>query len=110
MPTAVSIASPSPYHNLPVGDLADRLGLVKAEIADLETVEKSLRDELLRRGVSECQGAAFSAQITEGIRWTLNTPTVKAEMGETWWNARCRQSIVTTVAVKPLAVSPKLAA
>jgi hypothetical protein len=26
-------------------------------------------------------------------------------MGETWFNARCRQSTVTTVTVKPLAAS-----
>jgi len=31
-------------------------------------------------------------------------------MGEAWWNARCRQSLVTTVAVKPLAVAVRLAA
>ena len=106
MPKAVQIVfTLSAYHNLSTGDLADQLGAVKAEIAALEEREKNLRHELIRRGVSESQGAAFSAQITEAIRWTLNTPTVKAEMGETWWNARCRQSAVTTVTVKPLAAS-----
>jgi hypothetical protein len=55
MPKATAnIVSASPYHNLPVGDLADQLGAVKAEIAVLEAREKSLRDELIRRGVSEC--------------------------------------------------------
>jgi hypothetical protein len=106
MPKAVAnISSLSVYHNLSTGDLADQLGAAKAEIAALEEREKNLRHELIRRGVSESQGAAFSAQITEAIRWTLNTPTVKAEMRQAWWDARCRQSTVTTVTVKPLAAS-----
>jgi hypothetical protein len=60
-----------------VGDLADQLGTLKAEIATLEDREKSLRDELIRRGVSECQGTAFGASITEGIRWILKTQAIK---------------------------------
>jgi hypothetical protein len=104
MPKATThIVSVSPYHNLSAGDLADQLGTLKAEIAALEAREKTLRDELIQRGVSECRGVAFGASITEGIRWTLNTQAVKAEMGLAWYDARCRQSSVTTVAVKPLA-------
>ena len=76
---------------------------MKAEIAALEDRERTLRDELIRRGVSECQGAAFGASVTQAVRWTLNTQAVKAEMGLPWYDARCRQSSVTTVSVKPLA-------
>jgi len=93
------------YHNLSTGDLADQLGAVKAEIAALEEREKNLRHELIGRGVPEAQGSQFSACVQEGIRWSLNIPTVRSEMGETWFNARCRQSAVTTVTVKPLAAS-----
>ena len=103
MPKAVqNVSALSVYHNLSAGDLADQLGAVKAEIAALEDREKNLRDELIHRGVSESQGAAFSAQISEGIRWTLNTQAVKSEMGLAWYDARCRQSRVTTITVKPL--------
>ena len=112
MPKAIVNIPLSPYHNLPAGDLADQLGTLKAEIAVLEDREKTLRDELIRRGVGECHGAAFGASITEGIRWTLNTQAVKAEMGLPWYDAHCRQSSVTTVSVKPLAAvaAAKLAA
>jgi hypothetical protein len=103
MPKAIVSIPLSPFHNLSAGDLADRLGAIKAEIAALEDREKSLRDELIRRGVSECQGTAFGASVTQGIRWTLNTQAVKAEMGLPWYDAHCRQSSVTTVSVKPLA-------
>ena len=106
MPKAVAnISSLSAYHNLSTGDLADQLGAVKAEIAALEEREKNLRHELIGRGVPEAQGSQFSACVQEGIRWSLNIPTVRSEMGETWFNARCRQSAVTTVTVKPLAAS-----
>jgi hypothetical protein len=105
-----NIATLSPFHNIAAGDLVDQLGTVKAQIADLETREKALRDELIHRGGGTVDGAAFSASITEAVRWTLDAKTVKAEMGEAWWNPRCRQSLVTTVAVKPLAVAVRLAA
>jgi hypothetical protein len=111
MPKAtVNIVSVSPYHTHSAGDLADQLGTLKAEIAALETREKSLRDELLHRGGTEIEGAIYRATISEAVRWTLDAKAVRGEMGEAWWNARCRQSLVTSVSVKALVVSPKLAA
>ena len=68
MPKAIISIPLSPLHNLSAGDLADQLGSVKAEIAVLEAREKTLRDELIQRGVSECQGAAFGASVTEAVR------------------------------------------
>ena len=104
MPKAVSvsIATPSIYHNLPVGEIVDQLGGVKAAIADLEKREKALRDELLARAVSQVEGRHFGAIVTQSIRWTLDTKAVKAEMGEGWYDAHCRQSAVTTVNIEPL--------
>jgi len=102
-----------PFHNLPTGDLVDQLGGLKAAIADLEKRQKALRDELLSRAVERAQ---FGATITHSVRWTLDTKSVKAEMGEGWYDKHCRQSAVTTVNVEPLiavaarAVAPKLAA
>jgi|SRR4051794_29559696 hypothetical protein len=110
MPKATLIVSSSPFHNRAAGDLADELGTVKAQIADLEIREKALRDELIRRDVSTIEGAAYSAAITQAVRWSLNTAALKAEMGLPWYDARCRQSLVTTVAVKALAAPARLAA
>jgi hypothetical protein len=89
--------------------VADQLGTLKAEIAELEDREKNLRDELIRRG-GKIEGAVYRATIADAVRWTLDAKTVRSEMGEPWWNARCRQALVTTVAVKVLAVASKLAA
>jgi len=111
MPKAPAIiASSNPFHNLSAGQLADQLGALKADIADLETREKQLRDELVRRGLSEVEGNLFRATISEAVRWTIETAKVKEEMGEAWWNARCRQGLVTTVAVKARSGVTRLAA
>ena len=101
MPKAVANIIPvSPYHNRSPGDLADEIGKLCAEIADLEARRKVFREELIRRDVAEAEGALFRATVSEAVRWTVDSAKVKAEMGATWWNARCRQSLVTTVAVK----------
>ena len=83
MPKAIAnIALVSPFHNLPAGEVADQLGTLKAEIADLEAREKALRDELIRRGGTMIEGAMFCVTVSNAVRWTLDAKTVRAEMGE----------------------------
>jgi hypothetical protein len=91
-------------------NLVDQLGAVKAEIATLEAHEKAIRDELIRRAEREIEGAVYYATITDAVRWTLDAKAVRAEMGDDWWNVRCRQSLVTTVGVKARPAVAKLAA
>jgi hypothetical protein len=95
-----NITPVSPYHNRSVGDLADEIGTLCTEIADLEARRKVFREELIRRDVAEAEGTLFRATVSEAVRWTVDSAKVKAEMGAAWWNARCRQSLVTTIAVK----------
>jgi len=95
-----TVILPSRFDNLSAGDLADQLGSVKAEIAELQSREKALRDELVRRGEREIEGVTFSASIADAVRWTLDTKAVQAEMGADWYDAHCRQSLVTTVTVR----------
>jgi hypothetical protein len=103
MPKANAILSPvpsvSPFHNLSAGDLADELGAVKSDLADLKSREDALRGELIRRGVSEAEGALFRATVTETTRWTLDTDRVKSEMGAAWYDAHTKGSLTTTVRV-----------
>jgi hypothetical protein len=110
MPKATRILPSSPYHNVSVGDLVDRLGAVKTEIGGLQSQEKALREELIRRGTPIIDGAVYSATITEAVRWSLDTGALRTEMGSHWYDARCRQSVVTTVAVKARPVAVQLAA
>jgi hypothetical protein len=110
MPKATVQNITSALHNLALPALVDELGDLKAQIAELEAREKSLRDELIARGSSIAEGRSYSASITEAVRWTLDAKSVRSEMGDAWWNARCQQAVVTTVAVKPRAGSAQLAA
>src|ERR1700693_3386633 len=108
MPKATAIISP--FHNLPVGEIVDQLGAVKAEIADPEAREKTLRAELLKRCVIEAEGAQYAAAGTQAMRWTLDTKSVRSEMGDAWFDRRCKQALVTTVTVAARTVPAKLAA
>jgi len=100
MPKATAQIITSTLHNLALPAIVDELGTLKVQIADLEAREKALRDELIGRGSAVVEGMLYSASITEAVRWTLDAKTVRSEMGDAWWNARCRQAVVTTVAVK----------
>jgi hypothetical protein len=70
----------------------------------------TLRAELIDRRTTCAEGAVYSASITEAVRWTLDSKAVRAEMGDGWYDARCRHSIVTTVAVKARPAVVQLAA
>ena len=94
-----SVPSVSPLHNLSAGDLADELGAIKSDLADLKAREDALRAELISRKLPEAEGALFRATITEATRWTLDTDRVKSEMGAAWYDAHCRGSLTTTVRV-----------
>ena len=48
-----------------LGSVVDRLGAVKAQISDLEGVEKSLRDQLVDSGVTEVEGTLFRATVSQ---------------------------------------------
>ncbi len=110
MARAISIIAPiTSFNNRSVGDLVDELGSLKAEIAELEAREKTLRDELVARGAGEVDGDLYRATVSEAVRWTLDSAKVKAEMGERWWTARCRRALVTTVSVKAHAASRRAA-
>ena len=75
-----------------------------------EAREKTLRAELLKRCVFEAEGAQYAAAVTQAMRWTLDTKSVRAEMGDAWFDRRCKQALVTTVTVAARAVPAKLAA
>ena len=83
MPKAIPIISA--FHNLSAGDLADEHGQLCAQIADLETRKRAIAGEVIRRGVSEAEGALFrSIVISEAMVCTLDRPGVEREMGEAW--------------------------
>ena len=89
----------SPLHNLSLGDIADELGSVKAQSADLKAREDALKAELIGCGATVAEGALFRCTITEATRWTLDADRIRQDMGEAWCSARSKVSSVTTLRV-----------
>ena len=75
----------SQFHNLSAGDLADEHGQLCAQIADLETRKRTIAGELIRRGVSEVEGALLrSLVVAETMVSTLDRQGIEKAMGEAW--------------------------
>lgn len=92
------------------GDLChavDALAELRGHIKELQTIEKSLCKELtgdLALDTETPQGLAARLNgvnhyltVAEVSRWTLDTKAVKAEMGEQWYDERCKVGTVRTV-------------
>lgn len=62
-----------------LSDLVDRLGRVKADIADLAAQEKEIVDELKARGTDTYKGALFEANVFSQNRSTTSWKDVCAE-------------------------------
>ena len=56
-----AVPSVSPFHNLTTGAIVDRLGALKAQLADLKADEEALRGELIARKVEAAEGDLFRA-------------------------------------------------
>jgi hypothetical protein len=72
---------------------------VKVAAAEIKTREDALKAELTARDVSEAEGDLFRATVTVASRWTLDAERVRAEMGVSWYDSRCKIGTVTTVRV-----------
>jgi hypothetical protein len=73
-------------------DRADALGAIRAAKKALEAIEKEAKASFDDYpGGFEAEGFLFKALIVEKIDWRLDTKALKEEMGEEWYNARCRQ-------------------
>jgi hypothetical protein len=89
----------SQFHNLTTGMIVDRLGALKAQLADLKADEEAFRGELIARKVEAAEGDLFRCTVSEALRQSLDTEQVKAEMGERWYSSRCKIAVTTTVRV-----------
>jgi len=85
MPQGCDHSTPTSFDNLSDGALADALGAVKAEAAELKAREDALKAELIARNISVAEGAEFRASVLpESIRWVLDADAIRAAMGEAW--------------------------
>ena len=68
-------------HNLSAGDLADALGRVKAEAAEIKAREDLLKAELTARGVSEAEGEKIFAKIEAFVPRSIADVLAKCRAG-----------------------------
>lgn len=60
--------------------LADELGFVRAQIADLKDREQDIRETFIEAGVTAMEGETFRAVVVESLRTTVNWKEVAAKM------------------------------
>lgn len=56
--------------------IADKMGAIKAQIAQLQAEEKELKDALLNAGITEAKGYFFRVKVVEQDRTTVNYKAV----------------------------------
>ena len=78
-------------------DIIDAIGAVDVEAKALKARRADLIKRLEDVEAGRYEGLKTALTIVEKIDWRLKTADVKAEMGEDWFLARCKQSFSRSV-------------
>lgn len=81
----------------------DQLGTLQAEIAALQTQEKSLKDELKAEGVGVIEGDLYNATVYDSERKTTAWKKIAEKLGATvqMIAGNTTKSITTSVKITP---------
>jgi hypothetical protein len=60
--------------------LADELGFLRAQIADLKDRESDIRESFIEAGITAMEGDTFRAVVVESLRTTINWKAVAAKL------------------------------
>ena len=60
--------------------LADELGFIRAQIADLKDREKDIRESFIEAGVTAMEGETFRAVVVESMRTMIDWKAVAAKL------------------------------
>lgn len=63
-----------------VAGLADELGFIRAQMADLKDREKDIRDIMIEAGVKTLEDDTFRALVVESIRTMIDWKAVAAKL------------------------------
>lgn len=85
--------------------LADQIGQLDAQIKALTEQLDALKEQAKASGLDEIEGRIFKVSIGKSIRASLDTASIKKELGQQWYDDRCKLAEVTTIRVKPLAAA-----
>jgi hypothetical protein len=108
MATALNSTNSNRFHNLSPSMLADLIGQLDRKAKDATAELDAAKDAFKARGVLIAEGDAFSVMLQKTIRATLDTATVKTEMGQSWYDDHCKLAEVSTLRIaasKPASVS-----
>lgn len=84
--------------NLPVEHLADMGARIKRLADTIDFARKNINKRIIENAVDgELRGAHHCAKIVESIRNTFDSKAARAEYGEEWYKARCKQSETVSV-------------
>lgn len=99
--------------HIDLGDIAtsiDAAARIRKTIKALQDVEKDLTKTLTGDVVLDMetdQGASgilpgidFYATVIETVRWSIDSKAVRAEMGDDWYDQRCKRAVVRSVRYK----------
>ena len=79
--------------------LIDELGVLKAQIADLEVRETALKDALIEAGPGAYEGDFYRATVSVADRNTLDMKKVREKLSPQFIAANTKTTEVTTVKV-----------
>lgn len=86
-----------PKNNL--SNTIDRLGYLKAQIAELKLEENALREIMIEQGPGAYEGDMFRVTVSESERATLDMAAVRAKLSPQFIKANTNVSEVTIVRV-----------
>ena len=80
--------------------LADQIGQLNAQINILTKQLEALKSEAKKSGLDEIVGQTFVVTIGTNVRASLDTAKVLKELGQQWYDDRCKLAEVTTLRIK----------
>jgi len=81
-------------------NLADQIGQLDAQIKVLTKELNALKDKAKASGLNEIEGRIFTVTIRTDIFATLDSASVKKELGQQWYDDHCKLGERTTLTVK----------
>jgi hypothetical protein len=99
MATAINTTNSNRFHNLSPAMLADLIGQLDHNAKDATAEPDAVKDAFEARGVLIAEGEAFSVMLQKTIRATLDTSTVKIEMGQSWYDDHCKLAEVSNLRI-----------
>ena len=108
MATAINSTNFNRFHNLCPSLLADLIGQLDRKAKDATAELDAAKDAFKAGGLLGAEGDEFAIVLQKTIRATLDIATVKAEMGQPWYDDHCKLAEVSTLRIsvaKPVAIS-----